>query len=47
MRLNKIIKQGYKQLNLMNFFTVGSDEVRAWTVYAGATAPQAAGVIHT
>lgn len=46
-RLNKIIKQGYKQLNLMNFFTVGSDEVRAWTVYDGATAPQAAGVIHT
>ena len=47
MRLNKIIKQGYKQLNLMNFFTVGADEVRAWTVYSGATAPQCAGVIHT
>ncbi len=47
MRLNKIIKQGYKQLNLMNYFTVGADEVRAWTVYDGATAPQAAGVIHT
>ena len=47
MRLNKIIKQGFKQLNLMNFFTVGDDEVRSWTVYAGATAPNAAGVIHT
>ena len=47
LRLNKIIKQGFKQLNLMNFFTVGADEVRSWTVYAGATAPQCAGVIHT
>jgi obg-like ATPase 1 len=47
LRLNKIIKQGFKQLNLMNFFTVGADEVRSWTVYSGATAPQCAGVIHT
>ena len=31
----------------MNFFTEGDDEVRSWTVYAGATAPNAAGVIHT
>ena len=47
LRLNKIVKQGFKQLNLMNFFTVGADEVRSWTVYSGATAPQCAGVIHT
>lgn len=39
--------QGFKQLNLINFFTVGADEVKAWVVYAGATAPNAAGVIHT
>ena len=45
--LPRIIKQGFKQLNLMNFFTTGATEVRAWMVYAGATAPQAAGVIHT
>jgi ribosome-binding ATPase YchF (GTP1/OBG family) len=35
------------QLNLQTFFTVGETEVRSWTVYANATAPQAAGVIHT
>ena len=46
LRLNKIVKQGFKQLNLQTFFTVGETEVRAWTVYANATAPQAAGVIH-
>ena len=45
--LPKIIKQGFKQLNLMNFYTAGDKECRSWTVYAGATAPQCAGVIHT
>ena len=42
-----IIKKGYKKLNLMNFFTVGADEVRSWTVREGSKAPQAAGVIHS
>jgi len=45
--LTKMIKQGYKQLGLMNFFTVGETEVRSWTVFGGALAPNAAGVIHT
>jgi len=45
--LTKIIKQGYKNLGLMNFFTAGEKEVRSWTVFGGALAPQAAGVIHT
>lgn len=42
----KIVKQGFKELNLVNFFTCGEDEVRSWTVYKGATAPNAAGAIH-
>mmetsp|Transcript_14322 Transcript_14322/g.19757 ORF Transcript_14322/g.19757 Transcript_14322/m.19757 type:complete len:408 (+) Transcript_14322:63-1286(+) len=45
--LPKMIVQGYKELNLIYFFTAGEKEVRAWTVYNGALAPQAAGVIHT
>jgi len=45
--LPKIIKTGYKTLRLINFFTAGSDEVRAWTIREGSTAPNAAGVIHT
>jgi len=45
--LNKIIKTGYKILELIYFFTAGEDEVRCWTVRQGAKAPQAAGVIHT
>eukprot|EP00518_Triparma_eleuthera_P005017 CAMPEP_0182463030 /NCGR_PEP_ID=MMETSP1319-20130603/7089_1 /TAXON_ID=172717 /ORGANISM="Bolidomonas pacifica, Strain RCC208" /LENGTH=424 /DNA_ID=CAMNT_0024662527 /DNA_START=157 /DNA_END=1431 /DNA_ORIENTATION=- len=45
--LPRIIKTGYKQLNLINFLTAGEKEVRAWTVFKGALAPQAAGVIHT
>ncbi len=45
--LSKIIKQGYKALNLINFFTVGADEVRSWTIQGGTTAKRAAGVIHT
>jgi obg-like ATPase 1 len=42
----KIIKLGYKSLDLVYFFTAGEDEVRAWTIKAGCKAPQAAGVIH-
>jgi hypothetical protein len=45
--LNKIIREGYKLLGLLTFFTAGPKEARAWTVHAGAKAPQAAGVIHT
>jgi obg-like ATPase 1 len=45
--LPQIIKQGYKTLGLLNFFTCGKDEVRAWTLRKGRLAPQAAGVIHT
>jgi obg-like ATPase 1 len=45
--LPRIIKCGYKQLKLMYYFTAGEKEVRCWTVAVGATAPQAAGVIHT
>jgi len=45
--LDKIIRASYRSLNLMTFFTVGEDECRAWTVCEGATAPQAAGKVHT
>ena len=45
--LAKLIRAGYGLLDLLTFFTVGPKEARAWTVVAGATAPQAAGVIHT
>jgi GTP-binding protein YchF len=45
--LNKIIREGYALLGLLTFFTAGPKESRAWTVDAGAKAPQAAGVIHT
>jgi ribosome-binding ATPase len=45
--LNRIIRAGYHQLNLLTFFTVGPKEARAWTVRRGALAPEAAGVIHT
>lgn len=45
--LNLVIRAGYKLLNLHTYFTAGVKEVRAWTVSVGATAPQAAGVIHT
>jgi len=44
--LAKIIKTGYKTLDLINYFTCGEDEVRAWTIKNGWMAPQAAGVIH-
>ena len=45
--LNVVIRVGYKLLGLQTYFTAGVQEVRAWTVKVGATAPQAAGVIHT
>jgi len=43
----KLIRAAYKLLNLQTYFTAGVKEVRAWTIPVGATAPQAAGVIHT
>ncbi|MDZ4350474.1 MAG: redox-regulated ATPase YchF [Xanthomonadaceae bacterium] len=45
--LNRVIRAAYRLLGLQTYFTAGVKEVRAWTVRAGATAPQAAGVIHT
>jgi GTP-binding protein YchF len=45
--LARIIRAGYDLLHLITFFTVGPKEARAWTVFRGAKAPQAAGVIHT
>ncbi len=45
--LDRVIRAGYKLLNLQTYFTAGEKEVRAWTFHQGARAPQAAGVIHT
>ena len=45
--LNRVIRAGYGLLKLLTFFTAGPKEVRAWTVHVGATAPEAAGRIHT
>ena len=45
--LNRVIRAGYKLLGLQTYFTAGEKEVRAWQVKKGATAPQAAAVIHT
>ena len=45
--LEKVIKATYKLLNLSTFFTVGSDECRAWTFMNGMSAPECAGIIHT
>jgi GTP-binding protein YchF len=45
--LNRLIHEAYSLLGLQTFFTVGPKEARAWTISAGATAPQAAGEIHT
>ncbi len=45
--LNRVIRAGYKLLDLLTYFTAGEKEVRAWTVQGESTAPQAAGVIHT
>lgn len=44
--LDRVIRAGYRLLNLQTYFTAGVKEVRAWTIPVGATAPQAAGVIH-
>jgi GTP-binding protein YchF len=45
--LNRLIRAAFKLLGLQTYFTAGPKEVRAWTIRIGATAPQAAGVIHT
>ena len=45
--LNRVVRAGYKLLGLETYFTAGEKEVRAWTIPVGATAPEAAGVIHT
>jgi len=45
--LNRIIRAGYKLLGLQTYFTAGEKEVRAWTIPVGASAPEAAGKIHT
>ncbi|MEO0880261.1 MAG: DUF933 domain-containing protein, partial [Pseudomonadota bacterium] len=45
--LNRLIREGFALLGLKTYFTAGPKEARAWTFRAGATAPQAAGVIHT
>ncbi|RZJ28802.1 MAG: redox-regulated ATPase YchF, partial [Brevundimonas sp.] len=45
--LNRLIREAYSLLGLQSYFTVGPKEARAWTIPVGATAPQAAGVIHT
>jgi len=45
--LNRVIRAGYRLLGLQTYFTAGVKEVRAWTTHIGATAPQAAGEIHT
>lgn len=45
--LHRVIRAGYRLLGLLTFFTAGKKEVRAWTVARGATAPEAAAVIHT
>jgi len=45
--LNRVVRAGYRLLNLSTYFTAGVKEVRAWTIPIGASAPQAAGVIHT
>ena len=45
--LDRVVRAGYRLLGLQTYFTAGPKEARAWTVRAGASAPQAAGVIHT
>jgi GTP-binding protein YchF len=45
--LNRMIRNSYALMRLQSFFTVGDDEVRAWTIHQGTVAPEAAGVIHT
>lgn len=46
-KLDELIKEAYKILDLITFLTTGADETRAWTLKRGSTAPQAGGVIHT
>ncbi len=45
--INRLIRSAYRLLNLKTFFTIGPDEIRAWTIKSGMTAPEAAGVIHS
>ena len=45
--IDRIIKAGFKNLQLINFFTAGEDEVRCWTIREGTKAPGAGAVIHT
>jgi hypothetical protein len=45
--LNRLIREGYKLLDLVTYFTVGPKEARAWTITRGTKAPQAAAVIHS
>ena len=45
--LNHLIREGYRLLNFITFFTAGPQEVRAWTIQEGSKAPEAAGVIHS
>ena len=45
--LDRVAQAGYRLLNLLTFFTAGAKEAKAWTVADGATAPQAAGCIHS
>jgi ribosome-binding ATPase YchF (GTP1/OBG family) len=45
--VNRLIKDSYRHLNLITFFTIGDEEVRAWTVKQGTLAPEAAGQVHT
>jgi len=46
-KLNELIKEAYSLLGLINFFTTGSDETRAWTIKGGSSAPQAGSAIHS
>jgi GTP-binding protein YchF len=45
--VNRMVRSAYAMLNLLSFFTIGPDEIRAWTIHRGMTAPQAAGAIHS
>ena len=45
--LDRLNRAAYDALGLMSFYTVGKDEVRAWTVHKGASAPEAAGKVHS
>ena len=45
--LNRVVRAGYRLLGLHHYFTIGPEDVRAWTIPVGTKAPQAAGVVHT